>query len=86
MAPREHGPTIDRNHQELQACAGHPHPAFTEITRRQDVARDIRPAPSLCRWIVFGVAPGTSPRDSRTPLISSELDDDGGEENEPNQK
>lgn len=53
--------------QALQACIGQPPPSCAEITHRQHLARDLRLDPSLYNWVVFGLSPGSSPRDVRAP-------------------
>ena len=69
-------PDLEKNLHELQACIGKPPLAYTEVPRRQMLARDLRLDPSLYNWMVVGISPGTSPRDVRAPLGSRELEEE----------
>ena len=78
VTPKAKTSTVDleKNLYELQACIGQPLPDYSEVLRRQMLARDLRLDPSLYNWMVFGIAPGTSPHDVRAPLGSRELEED----------
>ena len=78
VTPKAKTPVValEKNLSELQACIGQPLPDYSEVLRRQMLARDLRLDPSLYNWMVFGIAHGTSPRDVRAPMGSRELEED----------
>ena len=77
VTPKAKTSTVDleKNLSELQACIGQPMPDYSEVLRRQMLARELRLDPSLYNWVVFGIAPGTSPHDVRAPMGSRELEE-----------
>ena len=68
--------TLAANLHALQACIGNPPPSAIEIAPRQHLARGLRFNPALYNWMVFWVAPGTSPRDIQPPFEGNKLEDD----------
>ena len=66
----------EQNLEDLEACFGLSPPSVEGIELRRRHYRDLRVGPSLYKWMVCGITPGSPPGDSRPTMADKEINDE----------